>query len=115
MTAASEFTLVTYKVADHIATITLNRPERRNALNVKAYAELEGGFIEANRDPDVRCVIVTGADPVFCSGDDVMELMASPEAIARNSRPESELPAAALRPTPAAMAALNCDKPVIAA
>ena len=116
MTAApADYALVTYAVADHIARITLNRPERRNALNVQAYAELEGGFVEANRDPEVRCVVVTGADPAFCSGDDVMELMASPEAVARNSRPEGELPASALRPTPAAMAALACDKPVIAA
>jgi enoyl-CoA hydratase/carnithine racemase len=113
--AAADNTLVTYAVDSHIARITLNRPERRNALNMKAYAELEEGFIEAHRDPDVRCVVVSAVDPVFCSGDDVLELMASPEAAARNARPESELPAAALRPTPAAMAALNCDKPVIAA
>lgn len=113
--AAADNTLVTYSVVDHIARITLNRPQRRNALNVQAYAELQGGFEEAHGDPDVRCVVVTGADPAFCSGDDVGELMASPEAIARNSRPESEMPAAALRPTPAAMAALACDKPVIAA
>jgi len=115
MAALAEQTLVTYQVADHIARITLNRPERRNALNVGAYAELQKGFEEAHRDPEVRCVIVTGADPSFCSGDDVLELMASPEAQARNARPAEDLPAAALQPTPAAMAALSCDKPVIAA
>ncbi|WP_211095183.1 enoyl-CoA hydratase/isomerase family protein [Sphingomonas olei] len=67
---------VTYDVADHIATITLNRPARRNALNWDAYAKLEAAFRRAVSDEDARCVIVTGADPAFCSGDDVGEIMA---------------------------------------
>ena len=52
--------LVTYRVADHVATITLNRPDRRNALNHPAYAELETAFRAAVVDAEVRCVIVTG-------------------------------------------------------
>ncbi len=103
--------LVTYVVADHVATITLNRPERRNALNFPAYAELETAFRAAVVDPDARCVIVTGTDPAFCSGDDVREILAAPKPI--ETTPTS--PVVRHQPTPAAMAALECDKPVIAA
>ncbi len=102
---------VTYDVADHIATITLNRPERRNALNWDAYAKLEAAFRRAVTDEEARCVIVTGADPAFCSGDDVGEIMAGPDAFAKRKAP----PVVRHQPTPAAIAALECDKPVIAA
>ena len=100
---------VTYRVEDHVAVITLNRPEQRNALNFDAYDRLERAFRQAVRDPDARCVIVTGADPAFCSGDDVREIMAGPKPAIPPP------PTVRHAPTPAAMAALECDKPVIAA
>lgn len=103
---------VLYAMADHVATITLNRPHRRNALNFAAYDHLEAAFRAAAADPEVRCVVVTGADPAFCSGDDVSEIMAGPNAISNRAE---EDPPLRHRPTPAAMAALECDKPVIAA
>jgi enoyl-CoA hydratase/carnithine racemase len=100
---------IIYETADGVATITLNRPDKRNALNLDAYERLEAAFRRAVRDPDARCVIVTGVDPAFCSGDDVVELMATP-------RPPSDTsPVVRHRPTPAAIAVLECDKPVIAA
>jgi enoyl-CoA hydratase/carnithine racemase len=104
------FGCVACTLAGHVATITLNRPERRNALNYQAYDELEAAFRAAAADPDVRCVIVTGADPAFCSGDDVGEIMAGPKAVARRAAPTVTYSA-----TPAAIAVLECDKPVIAA
>jgi len=55
-------------------------------------------------------VIVTGADPAFCSGDDVREIMAGPKAVSADTSPVVRH-----KPTPAAMAALECDKPMIAA
>lgn len=109
--APSEFTCTLYSVADHIATITLNRPERRNALNPRAYAEIEWAFKAASADPDVRCVVVTGADPAFCSGEDVKEMMTGEGG--QQSR-AAQVPVR-YQPTPAAMAALDCEKPVIAA
>lgn len=102
---------VTYAVADHVAVITLNRPAQRNALNFEAYDRLEAAFRQAVADPQARCVIVTGADPAFCSGDDVREIMAGPKAVSA----QAGAPVVRHRPTPAAMAALECDKPVIAA
>jgi enoyl-CoA hydratase/carnithine racemase len=103
------FECVACTVEDHVATITLNRPERRNALNFRAYDELTASFRGASADPDVRCVIVTGADPAFCSGDDVGEIMAGDKPVAKRPMPVT------FQPTPAAMAVLECGKPVIAA
>lgn len=102
---------VLYAVADHVATITLDRPAQRNALDHAAYAALEAAFLAAADDDDVRCVVVTGTDPAFCSGDDVRALMAGPAAAGR--RPA--IATVTHRATPAAMAVLDCDKPVIAA
>ena len=106
----AEFTCTLYDVTDHVATITLNRPERRNALNPRAYAEIEWAFKAASADPEVRCVIVTGSDPSFCSGEDVKEMMTRETASAPVRTPRVKF-----EPTPAAMAALDCEKPVIAA
>jgi enoyl-CoA hydratase/carnithine racemase len=111
MTEPTSADTVFYNVEAHVATITLNRPERRNALNFDAYDRLEAAFRRAASDPEARCVIVTGADPAFCSGDDVREIMAGPRAVSAMPPP----PTVRHKPTPAAMAALECDKPVIAA
>lgn len=109
--APESFVHTGYALERHVLVVTLNRPERRNALNWRAYDELESAFRAADADPEVRCVIVTGADPAFCSGDDVSEIMAGPEGgIAQ--RKQSVIHHS---PTPAAMAALECSKPVIAA
>ncbi|HEY3799888.1 MAG TPA: enoyl-CoA hydratase-related protein [Caulobacteraceae bacterium] len=105
----AEFSTVLYRIQDHVLTITLNRPERRNALNRRAYAEVEAAFRHASADPEVRCVIVTGADPAFCAGEDMVEMMTG-EARAAPAEPRVNF-----QPTPAAMAVLECDKPVIAA
>jgi enoyl-CoA hydratase/carnithine racemase len=103
------FADVLCRLDGHVAVITLNRPHRRNALNYQAYDQLEAAFRAASEDPEVRCVVVTGADPAFCSGDDVGEIMAGPKAV--SAAPAPKAPTA----TPAAMAALECAKPVIAA
>ena len=89
----TEFQCLKYNVASHIALVTLNRPERRNALNRRAYNELETAFRAASGDPVVRCVVVTGADPAFCSGEDVKEMMTGekktppPTCVVRRPRP----------------------------
>ena len=103
------FECVACRLDGHVAVVTLNRPHRRNALNYAAYSELEAAFRAASDDPEVRCVVVTGADPAFCSGDDVGEIMAGPKPVSAAPLPKT------FQPTPAAMAALECTKPVIAA
>ncbi|MEQ8267045.1 MAG: enoyl-CoA hydratase-related protein [Parvibaculum sp.] len=105
------FECVLYEVRDHVAVITINRPERRNALNRRAYDEVEAAFRAASADAEVRCVIVTGSDPAFCSGEDVKEMMTGEERDKSVARLTSVRP----EPTPAAVAALECDRPIIAA
>ncbi|HEY4669585.1 MAG TPA: enoyl-CoA hydratase-related protein [Tepidiformaceae bacterium] len=100
-----------YEVEDHVATVTLNRPEAMNALTRSLYAQLEQAFRDAHRDPEVRCVIVTGTGRAFCSGDDVKQIMLGEQRDETTQRLRDVRP----RPTPAAAAILECDKPVIAA
>ncbi len=62
---------------DGIATVTLNRPEKLNALNEEMYAQLTEGFDTLAADDTVRAVIVTGAGRGFCSGSDVGGMLKS--------------------------------------
>ena len=107
----ADFEHVKYEAADHIARVTLNRPEVRNALNARAYAELESAFLHIQRDGDIRCVVLTGSDPAFCSGEDVKQMMTGA------AREQSQARLMAVRPqiTPAAEAILACDRAIIAA
>ncbi|MEQ9519346.1 MAG: enoyl-CoA hydratase-related protein [Parvibaculum sp.] len=70
-TAAAETDEVLYQVADHIATITLNAPERMNTISREMLAALTARLVEANEDADVRVVVLTGAGRAFCAGLDV--------------------------------------------
>ena len=63
-------------VADGIATVTLNRPEKRNAMSLALLRGLRAGFDQLDADPDVRVVVVRGAGPAFCSGMDLKEMEA---------------------------------------
>jgi 2-(1,2-epoxy-1,2-dihydrophenyl)acetyl-CoA isomerase len=56
---------------DHVATITLNRPEAYNALDLALGRELFHASLEVDEDPGVRCVVITGAGKAFCAGGDV--------------------------------------------
>ncbi|MGH6693614.1 MAG: enoyl-CoA hydratase-related protein, partial [Gammaproteobacteria bacterium] len=58
-----------------VATITLNRPERLNALTFEVYTELRDTFRALDTEPGVRSVIITGAGRAFCSGGDVEDII----------------------------------------
>jgi enoyl-CoA hydratase/carnithine racemase len=62
------------EVAEHVATVTLNRPEARNALSSELLRTLARLVAEADARDDVDVVILTGADPAFCAGLDLKEL-----------------------------------------
>ena len=57
-----------------VAVITLNRPERLNAISREMLGELSEKMTEANRDPDIRCIVLTGAGRGFCSGLDLVDV-----------------------------------------
>lgn len=58
-------------LADGVLTVTLNRPHRKNALDLEAWQELEAVFRRAERDPAVRVLVLTGAGGDFCAGADL--------------------------------------------
>src|SRR5256885_1928864 len=58
-----------------VATITLNRPDRLNALTFDVYRELRDAFRTLDDEPGVRAVIITGAGRAFCSGGDVEDII----------------------------------------
>ena len=69
--------LVLYEVRSPAAVLTLNRPDRRNALSRALIAALSDSFARAVDDGAVRCVIVTSAGSSFCAGMDLAELQES--------------------------------------
>ena len=66
-----QFTTLTVTAERHIATITLNRPDVRNAFNETVIAELTGAFRALGDTPDVRAIVLTGNGPAFCAGADL--------------------------------------------
>lgn len=86
-----------------VDVVTIDRPDVRNALRYQSYDELE----RAVRDTTARCLVVTGADPAFCSGDDVREVMGGGDG----PKPTAVQP----RLTPAADALLHTNVPIVAA
>jgi enoyl-CoA hydratase/carnithine racemase len=64
-----------WEVADRVATITLNRPERKNPLTLESYRELTDTFLKLQKVDDVRAVVITGAEGNFCSGGDVHDII----------------------------------------
>lgn len=108
-TAATAPDEVLYAVAEHIAVITLNAPERMNTISGPMLNALTRRLLQANEDPAVRCVILTGSGRAFCAGLDL-----------RQSRPEGGISAASLPTTldlrntpPTVLQAM--DKPTICA
>jgi enoyl-CoA hydratase/carnithine racemase len=64
-----------WEFADGVATVTLNRPERKNPLTFDSYAELRDAFRALAETPTVKVVVLTGAGGNFCSGGDVHEII----------------------------------------
>src|SRR5476651_1848755 len=64
-----------WEVSGKVATITLNRPERKNPLTFESYAELRDLFRSLSYASDVKAVVMTGAGGNFCSGGDVHEII----------------------------------------
>jgi enoyl-CoA hydratase/carnithine racemase len=62
---------IIYKKKEKVAFITLNRPEKRNALNTEIITELRKAWVDFESDPDMRVAILTGNGKVFCAGIDL--------------------------------------------
>ncbi|HYC80331.1 MAG TPA: enoyl-CoA hydratase/isomerase family protein, partial [Solirubrobacterales bacterium] len=71
MSSEGQFEKVAYEVADGVATVTLDDPEKRNMLSGQMLAELVAAMNQAKADDEVRAVVLTGAGKVFCAGADL--------------------------------------------
>jgi enoyl-CoA hydratase/carnithine racemase len=80
MEAAVDQSLVLYEVVDHVAILTLNHPEKRNALSRPMLARLREQLERSAADTGVHVVILRAAGPVFSSGHDLRELVGAGEA-----------------------------------
>ena len=93
--------IVLTEVHGGIATITLNRPDARNALSSDLIRALRSAVRDADANDDVSVLVLTGADPAFCAGLDLKELgaggRASPTRGPRATTPRAERGAAAHR------------------
>ena len=77
---------VTLSSAGPVSVVTLNRPERLNAIGAQLLTELHQALVQAQADPATRVIVFTGAGRAFCAGDDLKEFgeqAATPELIAR--------------------------------
>lgn len=93
-----------------VATITLNRPNRLNALTFEIYEELTKTFVTLSADPNIRVIVITGNGPAFCSGGDVHDIIGP--LLARDIRGLLDF----TRLTAALVRAIRlCRHPVIAA
>jgi enoyl-CoA hydratase/carnithine racemase len=70
---------VLYDVVDHVATLTLNAPERMNTISGVMLTEISELLLRADHDPDVRCIVLTGSGRAFCAGLDLQAQMAGPK------------------------------------
>jgi len=96
--------------ATGVVTLTLNRPERMNALTFEVYDELRRTFRELNSEPGARAIVLTGTGPSFCTGGDVHDIIGP--LLSRNLRGLLEF----TRMTcDLVLAIRQCRKPVIAA
>jgi enoyl-CoA hydratase/carnithine racemase len=64
-----------FSVKDSVATVTLNRPDKKNPLTFESYAELRDTFFALQHESSIKSVVITGAGENFCSGGDVQEII----------------------------------------
>ena len=103
----ADYRSLLWKVENNVATITLNRPEKKNAMSWVMFEEIGAAFTEAAEDDDVRCVVVTGAGDGFCSGADLGDaanMVASPFELSDRMRRIHRI----------VQAFVTCPKPTIA-
>ncbi len=108
--SADSQSVVLFEVSERIATITLNRPDSRNALSSEVLRLLPQRMREANDRDDVDVIVLTGTDPAFCAGLDLKELGSSADNLGSGSGADGRPNADGVRgPFP------MVDKPLIGA
>ncbi len=103
----SEYESLLWEQDGHVASVTLNRPEKKNAMSGVMFEEIKATFDRASLDPEVRCLVISGAGGSFCSGADLTDpanMVASPFELKDRMRKIHEV----------AQSVLTCSVPTIA-
>ncbi len=98
---------IEYAVFDGVAIVTINRPQKRNAMSYATLAMFYEAVTRAAADPEARAVVITGAGGAFCAGTDLADLA----SVAPGARAVGGSP----REAPVGWAIQQCPKPVVAA
>ncbi|MBS44337.1 MAG: enoyl-CoA hydratase [Nocardioides sp.] len=86
-TASYDDVLLVERTADGVATVTLDRPASRNALDAALIGALRRAMADLEADDDVRAVVLTGSDPAFCAGLDLKQLGGSGDNLSLGAEP----------------------------
>ncbi len=70
-----EYKTLLFDVRNHIATLTINRPEAANAINLEFSKDLFNAILQCDDDPEIRAVVITGRGDLFCAGGDLKEFI----------------------------------------
>ena len=97
---------IEFTVTDGVAIVTINRPQKRNAMSYVTLTKFHEAISRAGEEPTARAVVITGAGGAFCAGTDLTDLA----TVAPEDRG-----AHAGQPTPSAWPIQQCPKPVVAA
>lgn len=100
-------TAIRYHIDERVGIVTIDRPEKRNAMSYEALREFTEAIAMASDDPSALAVVITGAGGVFCAGIDLADLADTPTE-ARGTRAGGDT-------APSGWAIQRCPKPVIAA
>jgi len=98
---------IRYEVTDAVAVVTIDRPEKRNAMSYAVLRDFNDAITRAGQDSSARAVVITGAGGAFCAGTDLSDLAGTPTD-ARGTRAGGEA-------APTGWLIQQCPKPVIAA
>jgi enoyl-CoA hydratase/carnithine racemase len=101
-------------ISDRIGTITLNAPGRMNTISGKMLEQLSEKFLEADKNPDVRCIILTGAGRAFCAGLDLGSQAGKTESLGVLDNTEANMVEFNIRDTPP-IVLHGIDTPVVCA
>ena len=83
--------LVLVEVEERVATVTLNRPEARNAISAELHPQLDAAITDLDGRDDVGCMILTGADPAFCAGMDLKSLATEQRSVQQRAAAKARL------------------------
>jgi 2,4-dienoyl-CoA reductase (NADPH2) len=115
--STSDYTALTVSLTDHIATITLNRPDKANAMNLAMWHELRQAFQWVDRTPEARVAILQGEGKLFTSGIDLQMMMGMGDSIQNDceARTRENLRQVILDLQDTLTSLEHCRKPVLAA